>query len=261
MNVQRGGFTRLCAALVVAAVTFTAGCDRAGSVVTVDSPAEATDWATRTAAQLSARGARVEVQTPAQARENTIRGLRATLARVRANEGAASRFNIGFGGGGQLTGQDAIAYLEQQLRALEAGESPSRGASANRLPAGARASSQAAGGYCGYIDGYSAGVAYDWSADAFSTTGGGHFGSGAMLDTDIWVNIINYDTNPAQSGTATGSYSAVSSGNSVSGMGNVTWSAPYRPRGGVISTTHSVYYSNPETGDDCTQLMWSQGYY
>lgn len=261
MNVQRGSFNHLCAALIVVAVTFTAGCDRASGVVTGDSPADATDWATRTAARLSARGVHVEVQTPAQARENTVQGLRATLARVRASEGAASRFNIGFIDGRQLKGQDAIAYLERQLHRLEAGTIPSRGPSASRSPSGARADSRSAGAYCGYIDGYSAGVAYDWSADAFSTTGGGHFGSGAMLDTDIWVNIMNGETTPYQWSTATGTYSAVSSGNMVSGMGNVSWGAPYRPAGGVVSTTHSVYYSNPETGDDCTQIMHSQGYY
>jgi hypothetical protein len=261
MHLHRDSLTTACATIAIIALTLTTGCDRSSRIVAVDSPSRDGEWAARAAAGLKARGIHVEVQSPEAARVNTLRTLRAVLAKSRANDGHEPTLSIGLSGGRKLTGQDAVEYLEQQLHALESVKSLPQNSSSSRLNAGV--SSQSSGSFC-YIDGYSAGSLYDWSADAFSMTQAGSFGSGAMVDTEFWATVTNSEKNPPPMysySQVSGWYSAISSGNMVTGMGNVAWSAPTRGVGGTGGTIHSAYNFNPETGEDCESIMYTRGYF
>lgn len=173
MHPHRDSLTTACATVAILALTLATGCDRSAPIVAVDSPSREVGWAARAAARLKARGIHVEVQTPEAARVNAIHALRTVLARSRPSSGIEPTLSVGLSGGRKLR-QDAVEYLEQQLHALESGKPlSSQNSSSSRLYA--RVSSQSSGAFC-YIDGYSAGSMYDWSADAFSMTQAGSFG-------------------------------------------------------------------------------------
>lgn len=85
-----------------------------------------------------------------------------------------------------------------------------------------------------------------------------------MVETEFWTTVVNSETNPPPPysySQVSGWFSAINSGNMVSGMGNVAWSAPTRGVGGTVGTTHSASNFNPETGEDCESIMYTRSYY